>query len=536
MQRMAARQAVIKKLPSVESLGCASVICVDKTGTLTQNEMTVIEAFSPVPPPVNSIVGALLDSRAAPASDSAPGSHLLFHGLGYGLGGNSCFASYSEGGCGGGRHTSAATAAALASGSASRVTAAASPHIAVLAEIGVVCNNASLAAGGGSIIGQPTEGALLVAAAKLGVPAAGGVAASAWVRTEEVSFSSDTKWMAVRAHPAAHDPHCQQWYFVKGSVEAVLGLCDATVAQAGTPGGSVAAAAALVASTAPPPPAAPAVPRRGWDAEATPPGSLGASGGGGSPGFVVAPLTPAAASSALAAAGAMAREGLRVLALAKGVRSPSAAAATASASDGGGGGGAPSSSCGMVFVGLVGLHDPPRHGVVESVRTMRAGGVRVCMITGDSHPTAIAIAAHLGLIDEEPSSSSLPSSSSAPPPAAPDEEAGGLSPGMGRTLEGERGGAAEDVSLSEVAVDVLAARGCALSGAEVEALSGEELAAAVAHPALTVFYRTTPLHKMRICQAFQAAGLVCAMTGDVSQSTWDAPMPHLRYFSLLCFS
>ena len=465
VQRMASRQAVVKKLPSVESLGCASVICVDKTGTLTQNEMTVVEAYSPVPPPSHSVVGAALDGGGASdaAADHAPGSRVLFHGLGYATRGQDCFATYNEGGSGGGRHSAAAAAAALEVGSAAaRVSAADSPHVALLAEVGVVCNNATLAEGGGAIIGQPTEGALLVAAAKVGAPSA------AWVRVEEQSFSSDTKWMAVRAHTAAAAAATapQMWYFVKGSVEAVLGLCDATVAPQGTSGGSASAAAALVASTPPPAP----LPGRGSAMGGSP-----AARDVASPGFVVAPLTPGAAEAALAAAAAMSREGLRVLALAKGVRAPGALT---------GGGAAPAAACGMVFVGLVGLHDPPRAGVVESVRTLRAGGVRVCMITGDSRPTAIAIAAHLGLIDED----------------------GGDG--------GDRASAAAG-GLSEVAVDVLAARGCALSGSEIEVLSSDALAAVVANPMLSVFYRTTPHHKMRICQAFQACGLVCAMTGDV---------------------
>ena len=106
----------------------------------------------------------------------------------------------------------------------------------------------------------------------------------------------------------------------------------------------------------------------------------------------------------------------------------------------------------VVFVGLVGLIDPPRAEVAEAVATTRRAGIDVKMVTGDNVRTAAAIADALG---------------------------------MG---------------------------GDVMEGREVERLDGDELRERVED--VTVFARTSPEHKVRILQALQAEGHVVAMTGD----------------------
>ncbi|GKY87460.1 cation-translocating P-type ATPase [Sinisalibacter aestuarii] len=107
----------------------------------------------------------------------------------------------------------------------------------------------------------------------------------------------------------------------------------------------------------------------------------------------------------------------------------------------------------LTFLGFVGLMDPPRAEVKAAIRAARAAGIRVIMITGDGAATAKAVAGMVG-------------------------------------LEIDR----------------------VLSGRDVEALSDEELDAAL--EAKVLFARTAPAHKMRLVRALQAKGQIVAMTGD----------------------
>lgn len=111
--------------------------------------------------------------------------------------------------------------------------------------------------------------------------------------------------------------------------------------------------------------------------------------------------------------------------------------------------------CGLTFVGMVGMIDPPREEVKGAVAECRAAGIRPVMITGDHKITATAIAQSLGIMQE------------------------------GNTVH---------------------------TGVEVQAMSDDELRAAAEHAA--VFARVAPEHKVRIVRAFQERSNVVAMTGD----------------------
>jgi P-type Ca2+ transporter type 2C len=181
LQRMVARNALVRRLPSVETLGSVTVICSDKTGTLTRNEMTVREIVT------------------------AGGS---WHVTGAGYAPQGEFRrERSPGG--------------EPAGDATRV--AAEPDLVRLLEIAARCNNAEVRPGGDGaawqVVGDPTEGALVVAALK------GGVSRDepAEPVVFEIPFDSDRKRMSVVVKLADGTRVLE----TKGATEAVLPCCVA---------------------------------------------------------------------------------------------------------------------------------------------------------------------------------------------------------------------------------------------------------------------------------------------------------------------
>jgi magnesium-transporting ATPase (P-type) len=179
VQRMAARNAIIRHLPAVETLGATSVICSDKTGTLTRNEMT---------------------ARHIAAAERT----VLAGGAGY-----------------------APEGALTAEDGGDDVAAleACAPVI----RCGLLCNDAQLREAGGRWIvdGDPMEGALVALAMKAGLDPAH--LRAEWRRLDEIPFDAEHRFMAT-LHASPDDG---ETIFVKGAPERLLEMCAAEEAPGG---------------------------------------------------------------------------------------------------------------------------------------------------------------------------------------------------------------------------------------------------------------------------------------------------------------
>lgn len=182
VNRMAQRHAIIRKLPAVETLGSATVVCSDKTGTLTENQMTV-QAVWAGGQHYRVSGGGYSPKGEITLVDNAHAKPLFDNGLPYPL--EACLTA------------------------------------------GVLCNDTQLKHTGEhwQVIGDPTEGALITAAAKADLSQTG--LAIANPRLDSIPFESDYQYMAT-----LHDADTRIIY-VKGSVEALLHRCTHMVDQRG---------------------------------------------------------------------------------------------------------------------------------------------------------------------------------------------------------------------------------------------------------------------------------------------------------------
>ncbi len=345
VSRMAKRNAIIRRLPAVDTLGAATVICTDKTGTLTTNQMTVQQVM-------------------------ADGKTMYVTGVGF-----------------------APEGRFLRQGK--RYDPTATPDLRLAMHIGALCNDSRLVRHQENghftweIRGDPTEGALVVSAAKVGHHKE--TLDARLPRIDELPFNSKTKFMAT-FHQGQEG---QVWVFLKGAPETVLEHCPQIRENAQS--------------------------RQLEDQDR---------------------------DHILAENYRMASEALRVLGLAYKIIAPEEVQAFKEALEYG-------HPADMVFVGLVGMMDPPRPEVPEAVARCKRAGIRVIMATGDHQVTGEAIARQVGILEAD-----------------------------------ER----------------------VLTGPEVEIMSDDELDAVIQDTA--VFARVAPEHKHRIVESLQRVGHVVAMTGD----------------------
>lgn len=350
LQRMVKRNALVRKLPSVETLGSVTVICSDKTGTLTRNEMTVRELV-------------------------AGGTRYEVSGTGYTPQGEFHASSLTESGA----------SSPVSVTSPRKVVPANEPDLIQALTIGLWCNNSELVPqGNGSaawqVIGDPTEGALVVVGMKAGVFAEDKAKALLY----EIPFDSTRKAMSVVIR---HSGSSTKLY-TKGAAEVVLQRCTSQQTNG-----------------------------------------------------QIRPLSEADRHAWLNINSEMASRALRVLALAY--------------RDLGNADPVIHEERELVFVGLVGMIDPPREEVKDAVRLCRSAGIRPVMITGDHPGTALAIARELRMASDQ-----------------------------------DR----------------------AVSGQELDQMSDAQLVAQVDQ--IAVYARVSAEHKLRVVKAWKNRNEVVAMTGD----------------------
>ena len=332
-RELAKRNSIIRKLSSAETLGATTIICSDKTGTLTKGEMTVRKIY---------VNGQIVEVT----------------GVGYEAKGDF-----------------------LRNGA--RLNPEGDSDLALLLRIGTLSSNAHY--DGQKILGDPTEGALIVAAAKAGMRK--DEIEGKYPRVREIPFSSERKRMTT----VHHTSDGQLFAYVKGAPEVILERCTHVLK----------------------------------DTQPT-------------------KLTGRERKKILEMNEKMASEALRVLGMAY-KELPDNALEDFDEE---------SAENNLVFVGLMGMIDPPREEAKEANRLCEQAGIKTVMITGDHKLTAMAIAKELGMLKSD----------------------------------------------------------LVLTGNELDKISDEEFEKMVEN--VSVYARVSPEHKLRIVKALKKKGHIVAMTGD----------------------
>lgn len=389
VRRMAEHHAIVKKLHSVETLGSASVICSDKTGTLTRNEMTVERVVTPSGEVQLTGTGYAPEGRMI-AIDAAEAAGI----------------------------TGAAEAAQAEAVATLAVGAIANDGELRETAVETVRNGADSASSANTLweaVGDPTEVSLIVAARKVKADRK----FANYTRVGEIPFTSDRKRMSIVARDNADAGRLT--VFAKGAPDVLLGYC----------------------------------------------GRIAVNG-------AVRPMTQGDRQQILATVERLSSEAYRTLGQAY---RPLGTASLADVP------GVTLNAAGhvvdiaeqsdvlesdLIWVGMVGIIDPPRTEVRDSVAEAHRAGIRTVMITGDHPLTAARIASDLGIIETDGDGSSVGSA---------------------------------DLS-SKV-----------LTGVQLDELPDEQ-AFDKATREISVYARVAPEHKLKIVESLQRQGNIVAMTGD----------------------
>jgi Ca2+-transporting ATPase len=336
--RMARRRAIVKRLTAVETMGCTTVICTDKTGTLTKNEMTARNLY--------------LDERLV---------HIT--GSGYEPLGNFHTADHEE-------------------------LSLTNPVLHAAARISMLCNDASLKENNGKWVlrGDPTEGALLTLGLKTGLDYSRML--QEYARVAEIPFDSERKRMST-----LHQDRSGFLMCLKGAPESLLPFCSRRLTSQGEKAFSENHYEAILAENS-----------------------------------------------------RLAGSAMRVLALA--YRHLAELPELIPASE----------ETDLVWVGLVGMMDPPRPEAREAVSLCHRAGINIIMVTGDHPATAAAIGQDLGLRKKRGQSQAV------------------------------------------------------ITGSEIGQMSDAELSEALHRN--NIFARVAPEHKLRLVEVLKNQGEIVAMTGD----------------------
>lgn len=285
VSRMARRHAIVRKLPAVETLGSATVICSDKTGTLTENQMTIQAIY-------------------------AGNQNYTVTGVGYVPQGEILL-------------------------NEKPINWDNSSALQECIKAGLLCNDSHLEKKNGQwqVVGDPTEGALIAVANKVGITRSS--LEEEMPRLDVIPFESEFQYMATLHETLSFASDQKQGtIYVKGSVEAILKRCQKMLDVEGN-------------------------------------------------------LIPLDAETIHQEVDAMAHQGLRVLAFAKKTVPDVETLCTTSLQHA-------DIENDLIFLGLQGMIDPPRTEAIKAVQACQEAGIQVKMITGDHAVTAQAIARSMG--------------------------------------------------------------------------------------------------------------------------------------------